>query len=420
MIKYPNTHKNEPLAVLITPSANNKDTFTKYLLDASIAVAGPFDNVDSARMFLRRQNANIIIFDRETSENEFKSFIQFLEEDNITLPIVIITNRDVKIDYDELKIVNMPVDPYLFQEIVNNFLLKNINDPKVRKTMELVKFINSLFQQVIDILPNSSKYNIEKIIDKNINQLALRNSEFLRKREESHYLIFDQKTNDFNPDNILVFLKIIIDDIINDINKVENADWGRDLVMDAMQQYLLNNTDVPEYIQQFVNSFGLNTAEIKNVLQNISNNIVNVNQIGIAFLYLSDLGPQVEIKYSKNSEIENKIDETLAALVITLVGQGSSYHEGLFGPVPIPSVDNITGIIYSKMMKGDIQDSRMGGSSLGVLLITAPYKIMEIMPKREEIIDIFQPFIKIENKNEMNLEILKTIFDKFVKCVNQN
>ena len=86
------------------------------------------------------------------------------------------------------------------------------------------------------------------------------------------------------------------------------------------------------------------------------------NQLAVVLYFLTELGPQSKVEdlskiaVSEYNLSESSIDEILllmgSSFSIT-VGQGNNYQEGLFGPLPVPRIQNNYALVYSKKFSTD-------------------------------------------------------------------
>lgn len=80
----------------------------------------------------------------------------------------------------------------------------------------------------------------------------------------------------------------------------------------------------------------------------------------------------------------------MGTLFITVVGQGDRYHQGFYGPLPVPSHDNqLVCLLSSKLVKDTSQeDKRLGQTNYAIIAFIYPalyetdrYKIQELVEK---------------------------------------
>ena len=136
----------------------------------------------------------------------------------------------------------------------------------------------------------------------------------------------------------------------------------------------------------------------------------------VAFASMGDLGPQMITYVSNDDEISKGLNDGVAAQITTLVGQGSSYHQGQFGPIPIPTSKNIVAMIWSRMIASNIKDHRMEGTALSVVVIGFYRELLTYLPSFDTMKSIFSLLDGIKHVDEVSKDLLFNIQEKFLDC----
>ena len=93
------------------------------------------------------------------------------------------------------------------------------------------------------------------------------------------------------------------------------------------------------------------------------------------------------------------------------LGQGDAPSVGLFGPLPIPKVDDYLGIAHSFFIKDPSnKDPRMRGNSYSFIVFFVPKTLIRLFTNREEMSRIIEGSLsEIEQIDEINLDFLKRL-----------
>ncbi len=96
--------------------------------------------------------------------------------------------------------------------------------------------------------------------------------------------------------------------------------------------------------------------------------------VGDAFVTQEKLGPELFYASSVTLQICDENDLIRSTYALTAVfGQGSSYFEGLFGPIPISK--SIVAMVYTKILPdSQSPDERFNGRNYGIYLLLLPFE----------------------------------------------
>jgi len=402
-----------PLIMVITDSPVYQNTFKDYLLDLNYRIAGPFKSVDSAHAFLRRQSPDLIIFDAITSQSELLHYATLLREDASDLPTLVLNHEEAfSINHTHIKFIYPPIDPTEFEHKLQELLFPDENQEQ-HPSKEFVKFINHTIQTLILLSPEYSKTDLGDIIQAALTDLTVRNSELTSKSEET-LAIHLTNLEEANIEALSTSFKLMLEDIIESIDRTMEASWGRSLIQDTLETVTIDLQPLPEMAIPIVKEYGKGYESIIKKFKEAVPDLESLDRnIIVSKLLLTDWGPELQQMVTTDPSLEKEFDDKIASQLITLVGQGANYHEGIFGPVPIPRSEDVIAIMWSKLIKSDIKDERMGGNTLVIITIGFRNSILNLIPPRDMLKQIFVPLDKLEHEGEITPRVLKKVLKAF-------
>jgi hypothetical protein len=415
-IIIPEGGEDSLLVLVITASRVLNDTLIALLLDYCYRVAGPFSSVDGAHMFIRKQIPDVIIFDLINNQDELEAFRVLIGDEIKDIPAVVICTEDQVIQgIENYATINLPIVPIELKTEIEN-VLSSVSSVDIQTPeTQILNFTNQLFQKLTELAPESAKYDIEKGIKQAISQFSYRNSDFSRSSEESMTLRLVNNSH-VDPNNFISLLQFTLDELIEDIDAKRQTKWAKSLVIDAIESILIGAKTTPEPVIDFVNVMGINVPAFQKSLETVVPKVDESEKVVfVAYMSLADLGPEMKRIVSTAAEITHGLDDGVASQIITLVGQGSSYHEGIFGPIPIPTANNIIAMIWSSMIKSDIQDERMKGESLSVVAIGFYRSLITRIPPRDKMMEIYSILDNVNHVNDITDEMLLQIQFDFIQ-----
>lgn len=406
--------ESNALILVITPSEATSDTLKEILIDRKYSIAGPFKSVDRGNTFVRKYSVDAIIFDYNTSSSEIDSMVDLLKQDINDVPLILLSNTKVSFDYNNIHLLISPIKSdelalLLIEELKGG--LENISSNE-----KFIEFINKIISKIIELTPENYKQSVVFLLKDGIQRFVHRNSDSIKiSTDNLSFIITDELFFDYK--NLTAFFHFTMNEIIDEINEKENISWARSLFIDSIENLLLREKINLE-ILFLIKEFGIDVEKFGESVVAIIPNIEEMEKDSVVFsISLTDLGPELLYKIGDESLLD-LINDRIASQILTLVGQGSEYHEGIFGPIPIPSSMDLTALICSRKMGSPIRDERMRGKSLNVLAIGFRRKILNCLPEREIISEIFMDFNKIENESDINTALLQNIQNKFSDSLN--
>ncbi|MHA2495032.1 MAG: response regulator [Candidatus Hodarchaeales archaeon] len=132
---------------------------------------------------------------------------------------------------------------------------------------------------------------------------------------------------------------------------------------------------------------------------------------------LAKSGPEVVSAQEGGIPVKDELDmmgwHLKAGLVfLTALGQGDEYHQGLFGPFPVPASKEHSALVYAKILADkDADDPRMPGRSYTVLGLFYPRVFESLIPTRDFLEDMVTNFLDgindLSELDEKKLDMLK-------------
>ncbi|MCE7734901.1 MAG: hypothetical protein GPJ54_08500 [Candidatus Heimdallarchaeota archaeon] len=405
---------NTPLILGITNSSVIQSSLTTYLLDLGYKVAGPFNTVDSSSELIAYNTPDIVVFDVTSNKHELNQLIKLLKSYGPGVPVLLISNDEIHINHPYQAQLNLPINPHELAEELQGLH----KDQKAFNTPihQILNFINKMFITMLEISPNNFKPLIERSINKFILDFCSLHNDFTRFSEETLSIIIKDASYT-NINQLIITLEESIGKLETDLNIKFESRLGSALLKDTIESIILNSKTLPTYIRELIDAFGIDTTEFNHIIDNIVPKLADHKKsCFVAFATMGDLGPQMVTYVSNDDEISKGLDDAVAAQITTLVGQGSSYHEGQFGPIPVPTSNNIVAMIWSQMMGSNIKDPRMGGRALSVVVIGFYRELLTYLPSHDTMKSIFSLLKNIKHVDEVTKDLLFNLQEKFLDC----
>ncbi|MFX0093885.1 MAG: hypothetical protein ACFFBD_19255 [Candidatus Hodarchaeota archaeon] len=130
---------------------------------------------------------------------------------------------------------------------------------------------------------------------------------------------------------------------------------------------------------------------------------IELPNIALSFIKLADYGPEIvlteNLPFLNPEEDQESFLRRLGAFHMTIVGQGDSYSEGLFGPLPVYGTPQFLSYVYSFLIEDPtLEDERSEGYTyaLGVLFfpkdftvaVSSYYAVQEIFRDATRLISV--------------------------------
>ncbi|MHA2030023.1 MAG: hypothetical protein ACW99A_23025 [Candidatus Kariarchaeaceae archaeon] len=413
-ISIPEDGENAPLILGVTSSSVVQSTLTAYLIDLGYRVAGPFSNIMSGSSFFDQKLPDIVIFDVTSNKEELNSLIVLLKMNSLDIPILLISNDPIHINHPYQSKIRLPLNPHDLAEEIQ----KLHKDQKAYNTPvhKILNFINKLFLKMIEISPNNLRPIIERSINKAIFEFCTSNNDFTRVSEESLSIII-KDASFTNITDLLESLHYSIQNFIDDLNSKFDSKIGYSLINDALESIILSGITIPPYIRDLIAKLGIDSTRFKHLIDTIVPKLEDHKKsCFVAFLSMGDMGPELITHVSNDENISVGLSDGVASQIVTLVGQGSSYHVGIYGPIPIPTANNIVGMIWSKMLRSNIKDHRMEGHALSVAVIGFYRELLTYLPSHDTMKSIFGLLDNINHVDEVTKDLLSNLQEKFLDC----
>jgi hypothetical protein len=390
---------------------------TERLLTISFPVLPVTKDLNDLFDIINNINPKLIVFDTVNNYSDVFKFLRFISL-KTHIRILFLGNLDHTINSKLNKINNsvtdlpLPINSMKLKDKVHWLLGINKTDLKdLHSESSVLNFFNQTIQELLKLVPRELKSQISNSIfyalDSNIPQ-----SPYLSRESNSSYKInveqFDDEISLLEPlKNVIIEIRENLRELFND------EDAGDSIVNDALYQSLFKAPDSDrELLIKFIELLGsteVNTYNIQN-LDSYKSSLTNNTQIG--FIALEDEGP--ELKIQENPIFGEVFDGLTVGQLISLVGQGELYHEGLYGPLPVSSNSSLMSIIYSKKLKNpDIKDERLRGYTLSLICIMFEKDLATVLPTRQLLTTVFDSFSNLTDIYQVNSELLLNINQKF-------
>ncbi|MCY3410411.1 MAG: hypothetical protein INQ03_02135 [Candidatus Heimdallarchaeota archaeon] len=409
-ISDPSEGESKGLVLAISPSKATQNTLKDYLNDIGFSVA-LFDSVDSGNMFIRRYAIDAIIYDSNNSNYELVSLQQLLKTELVNTPVIMLTNgKGYTLQHPKVYEISMPIN----LTNLSNTLYQCTKSANTKYT-KFIEFINQITNKVLELTPPDHIKETTQILDEGTKRFSLRNSSVLKRSSENlSLIIFSDET--LNLSDLSILYSLTVEEMIEEIDNKLKSTWAKSLFIDAIESLLILGNVGPDdrELITLLQYLGVDAGRFVESIASIVPNLDEIDKSCVVFdILLSDLGPDLRTKVTNDETIANEFHQGIAGQILTLVGQGSEYHEGLFGPIPIPSSMDVTAIIYSRILNSAIKDQRMKGKTLNVIGIGFRRDLINHLPDRKGQEEIFLPYKSVINENEISDEILNQILNNF-------
>ncbi|MFX1538400.1 MAG: hypothetical protein ACFFDI_29770 [Promethearchaeota archaeon] len=162
------------------------------------------------------------------------------------------------------------------------------------------------------------------------------------------------------------------------------------------------------------------SPDIRNLVESVFfqpiptlNSSEELEPISLAVITFKDWGPDVNC--FENLTWENQPAAFLAKLGVfymTIIGQGSSYHHGLYGPVPVHSHSDREAYLFGFSVYDDsIKDKRANGTAYSILTVFFPKSLKNVLHSSRETINklLSRVIGEIENIDQLTPKSLEEI-----------
>ncbi|MCH8905902.1 MAG: response regulator [Candidatus Heimdallarchaeota archaeon] len=405
----------DSLSVLvITSSPEQQTTLHSYLKGLGYEILGPFRSVSMGLEFISHRHPDLIIFDLVSNREERDSFTNLMENEAQSIPMIVLTNSEIKLSELEENSIELPVDPVQLSYKMEK--LFDYQNQKISPVVQLIDFSTSFINKIHRMSPIDTKPRIKSIINRSFREdeiasfvsLSIPDGEFdLTVIEEDLPLETISST-------LIFILRLIMDRMSSELE----VGWTESLIAESIQSLAIEAHNFTKTVNQFVGKMGINTIELANSLTRLMQEVEEIEKsVFVGYMTLSDMGPVMLEVIGNDDQISTGIDDRIASQIITLVGQGSSYHEGIFGPIPIPTANNICGVIWSKVLQSKIKDIRMVGKSLSVIVIGFYSELLSIVPTQNELKEIFGFLESANHVNDITSSMLGQIQQDFLSKI---
>lgn len=409
-VEYPTNNFDVNYAaeiVVVVDTHVSRGASTKsQLVKLGFAVIGPLFTLNEYVNELRTIDVKAIIYYLDSS---LEVIFQFLDAiTRFQTPIMLIGTIDPIINRKLDKLGNAVANISNTADETN--LLSNLrvliygaaslpNEPL------LIQFTNTTVAELLQLTPRERKSKVKRAVAYALTQLTQLETN-IKALDLTNFVL----TSIGDSSDLGKSLKAFVWTIIDVLDDNEKVPWGTAIMRDAVLQALFKFQPLSDELLLFTHS--LNLGDLNMPLTRADFQMHNRFVTQTAFIALEDLGPEVIFRFNDDGTIFNSAS---ASKLISLVGQGEMYHEGLFGPIPVSKTD-IMSLIYSKLLTDDsIKDSRLQGQTLTLAAIAFHSSLVQQLPDRIRLQRIFDPFARITNIINMNEEILKQIDANFHK-----
>ncbi|MFX1254778.1 MAG: hypothetical protein ACFFCZ_24415 [Promethearchaeota archaeon] len=162
------------------------------------------------------------------------------------------------------------------------------------------------------------------------------------------------------------------------------------------------------------------SPEIRNLVESVFfqpvpalNSSEELESISLAVITFKDWGPDVNC--FENLAWENRPAAFLAKLGVfymTIIGQGSSYHHGLYGPVPVHSHPDREAYLFGFSVHDEsIKDKRANKTAYSILTVFFPKNLKNVLHSSRETISklLVRVIGEIEDINQLTPKTLEEI-----------
>ncbi|MHA2333118.1 MAG: hypothetical protein ACXAEU_13950, partial [Candidatus Hodarchaeales archaeon] len=119
---------------------------------------------------------------------------------------------------------------------------------------------------------------------------------------------------------------------------------------------------------------------------------------------------------TKTDEEEVEILSKMAIYYMTVLGQGSDYNTGLFGPFPIPGSDHLVSLVYSFIIDDPVSnDPRTKGRAYSFIAMSIPKTLIRLFSNRTALINMFErELTEYTTIQDIDLDVITTLKRKIV------
>ncbi len=136
----------------------------------------------------------------------------------------------------------------------------------------------------------------------------------------------------------------------------------------------------------------------------------------LAFFLQTERGPELAYTSDLNEHFMGKDELFKSGIVLTtILGQGSNYYEGFFGPIPLNK--NCEGLVYSILLPDShAPDPRFQGENFCLLLLIFPNKQKMLLKHRDSIQTVLEDeFQKCTDVQTLTTEWLASLKEKLIQ-----
>ncbi|MFX0092326.1 MAG: hypothetical protein ACFFBD_11235 [Candidatus Hodarchaeota archaeon] len=143
----------------------------------------------------------------------------------------------------------------------------------------------------------------------------------------------------------------------------------------------------------------------------------DLNRLAFAVMVFKDLGPTPVAHYNMNfmKKDPNSLLLKFGILLMTAIGQGTSYYEGLYGPFPVHGYKDQLAYVYSFFIyDNSIKDCRIQNRAYSTLILFFPRRITNCLQASFKIISqvLSRAFSEITDIQELTESFLEKIKDQ--------
>ncbi len=395
---------------------NISSLFAKFKFD----IIGSTTSLDEAHTILRKSQPEGIVYFLDVDINEVLTAFQIFDELPQT-PILLLGQLDalIKVKLKKLKNPTMHSDYPLRNpfSVLNRFKSLILGDTDNSDIFAL-EFINHILNEIYLLTPRTYKKTVKALITQVFQNVEKRNSNFVFDQNTLTIFYSIDVTEIKTQQMILLVSSFALNEFIQLLDKNIDEHWSHSLVQDAILQVLIKfGNKNQKLLQVFIDQFD-DLAEYKSTLNLPTGSKDEQLDVHVGLITLENDGPVLK-KFIGSGSL---FDPVNVAQLVLLVGQGESYREGIYGPVPFntPVGDYVT-IIASKKMKSDtLTDERMGGTTLALCVGIFHRSLVKTIKVRKVFKTIFYPFLEKLSVNDIDENILSRINQGILNYLQDN
>ncbi len=143
----------------------------------------------------------------------------------------------------------------------------------------------------------------------------------------------------------------------------------------------------------------------------------DLNQLAFAFMSFKDWGPAPIAHFDMDFAIENPniLLNKVGIFFMTILGQGSSCFEGLYGPLPVHGYEHQLAYLFSFCVYDEsLTDKRTDNEAYALFAMFFPRSMSSYIQSAYRIIEwiLFRKFQKIKNIKQLTEALLNDIKDE--------